>query len=87
MYLHFDDAGSGMSGGVCTFSGFGVLLGRGWYSGSCQLGVSFGGGFGISKIVGTALWINLFFIAGFINWLSSKWLAQTVYCLVSFSVE
>ena len=33
-----------MSGGVCTCSGFGVLLGRGWYFGSCHLGVSFGVG-------------------------------------------
>ena len=31
------------------------LLGRGWYFGSCHLGVSFDGGFGISRIVGTAL--------------------------------
>ena len=44
-----------MSGGVCTCSCFGVLLGRGWYFGSCHIGVSFGGGFGISKIIGTAL--------------------------------
>ena len=44
-----------MSGGVCTCSGVGVLLGRGWYFGSCHLGVSFGGGFGISKFVATAL--------------------------------
>ena len=29
-----------MSGGICTCSGFGVLLGRGWYFGSCHLGVS-----------------------------------------------
>ena len=43
--------GSGMSGGVCTCSGFGVLLGRGWYFGSCHLGVCFGGGFGISKML------------------------------------
>ena len=49
MYLHFGDASSGMSGGVCTCSGFGVLLGRGWYFGSCHLGVHFGGGLGISK--------------------------------------
>ena len=27
IYLHFGDVGSGMSGGVCTCSGFGVLLG------------------------------------------------------------
>ena len=44
-----------MSGGICTYSGFGSLLGRGWYFGNCHLVVSFGGGFGISKIVGTAL--------------------------------
>ena len=44
-----------MSGGVCTSSGFGVLQGRGWYFGSCHLDVSFGSGFGILKIVGTAL--------------------------------
>ena len=40
-----------MSGGVCNCSGFGVLLGRGWCFGSCCLVVSFGGGFGILKIV------------------------------------
>ena len=66
------------TGGGVGGSGVGI----GWYLclGGGLFGVSFGGALCCAISVGTALWISLFFCAGFINWLSSKWFAKTVYC-------
>ena len=68
---------SGSSGlnvvAVCTVS---------WCFGIGLLGVSSGGGFGTSNIVGTALWIREFLFAGFINWLSSKMVCTDIVKLV-----
>ena len=70
--------------GICfslgTGSGASLTLGHGLFDAKDL------GGFLMSKIVGTAVFMRLFFFCAFINWLSSKWRGHNTLFLLNSSV-